>query len=366
MTLFKAVEAQEASAPPLASFDPTPIPAAPQKAPERQQITPEELERAEKLGSKTFFLKLSFGLFGNSKKIPRGEVKVDADEDSVSSNKRLLDSPELQAIKDADAELSARIDLLTLPSFEIDEDGKVQKSKGLKFLPLAAFDRVDELLRDHTERRPLLIEKFVRAYPKLCTQAPGKLRSIFEMRNYPGITWEEEDGQPVARLTDPDRVREKFRFAYRYVQIDTPGKLASLSSKAFEEEREKAARTLTSAADEIDRFMVTTFAAMVERLKASLTDGPDGKKKKLYDTAVTGLKEFIETFNLRNVNSYGELEAQINKARAIMAGVPDVDALREVESLRAKVREGMEAVSSQLDGMVKAKPLRKFRDDLEN
>jgi len=340
MTLFDALDdyQTETAIPPVST--PSEIPASPPKGSQQPQITPAELERAEKLGSKTFFLRVSFGLFGNSKKIPRGEVQVDADAESISSNKRLLDSLELKAIRDADAELMAALDLLCLPGFD----------KGYKFLPYAAFDKVHELLKGHRARRPRLVEKFLAAYPRLCEEAPNRLRAVYDPKDYPST----------------EEVRERFTFTYRYIQMDTPGKLAGLSQQAFEEERDKAARTLTSAADEIDRFMLSTFAAMVERLKVSLTDGPDGKKKKLFDTAVTGLRDFMGTWDMRNVNNYAELEAQINRARAVMAGIPDVDALREVESLRAKVRGGMEEVSQQLQAMVTAKPIRKFRADLED
>src|SRR5258708_6959581 len=57
------------------------------------------------LAQRTVFIRVSFGLIGNSRKVPNSAVEVDTDKDLIRVNKTLLDSKELKAIKSADSDL---------------------------------------------------------------------------------------------------------------------------------------------------------------------------------------------------------------------------------------------------------------------
>jgi len=79
---------------------------------------------------------------------------------------------------------------------------------------------------------------------------------------------------------------------------------------------------------------------------------------------VEKLRDFLATFDLRNVVDDQELKEQVEKARALVEGV-STDALRNMPQVRARVREGMAAVAAQMDTLVGDRVGRKFRFDEE-
>jgi hypothetical protein len=67
--------------------------------------TPHIRQSGADLARKTVFIKLHLGLLGNTRKVSSSQVKVDADKALILVTKRLLASPELQAIRTLDGEL---------------------------------------------------------------------------------------------------------------------------------------------------------------------------------------------------------------------------------------------------------------------
>jgi ElaB/YqjD/DUF883 family membrane-anchored ribosome-binding protein len=75
---------------------------------------------------------------------------------------------------------------------------------------------------------------------------------------------------------------------------------------------------------------------------------------------VQKLRDFLVTFDLRNVVDDRELKEQVDRARELLAGTT-TDAIRNTTELRAKVREGMAEISASLATMVNDRVGRKFR-----
>ena len=55
--------------------------------------------------SKTILMKLNFTGLGNSAKVSTAQVECDTDKDLLRVSKKLLDSPELEAIRSLDGEI---------------------------------------------------------------------------------------------------------------------------------------------------------------------------------------------------------------------------------------------------------------------
>ena len=66
------------------------------------------------------------------------------------------------------------------------------------------------------------------------------------------------------------------------------------------------------------------------------------------------------TFDLRNVVDDQDLKEQVDKARALLEGV-STDALRNMPLIRARVREGMAELATQMDALAGDRVSRKFR-----
>ena len=126
------------------------------------------------LAKKTVFIKVHLGLLGNSRKVSSSQVEVDADKALIHVAKNLLDSPELQAIRSLDGDVRRYLYDTCLP-FEV----------GIHLLPLGLLETVDEKLREFNEKRSVLVEVFLAAYPRLCQEAAGRLRTLHNPADYP-------------------------------------------------------------------------------------------------------------------------------------------------------------------------------------
>ena len=122
----------------------------------------------EDLARKTVFVKLHLGLLGNSRKVSSAQVEVDADKNLIRVSKTLLDSPELQAIRRLDGELRHYLYDMCLP-FEA----------GIHLLPIGLIETVDARLHEFEANREELVEVFFAAYPRLCEEAAGRLRTLY-------------------------------------------------------------------------------------------------------------------------------------------------------------------------------------------
>jgi hypothetical protein len=288
----------------------------------------------EDLSRRTFHIQIEFSRLGNSKKVNNSQVTVDADKDLIRVNKKLLDSPELDLIRQADSELMNYLSSTCLPF-----------AKGVRLIPRIMQADVTKKLREHATKRELLIDGFMRVYDIEKQRAEYRLAGLYNAADYP----------PAAQ------VRNKFSFNWRFITFGPPAELASIDRTAYEEEREKAEKEMSTAVQEITTVMRTTVAQMMFRLQESLTPKEDGKQRKLYDSAVESLQQFLSTFNLRNVVNDRELAAQVERARAVLSGV-SVEALKTTDGLRETVRKSMEEIGGQIETLV-GSPIRKIRKE---
>ena len=287
------------------------------------------------LARKTVFIKLHLGLLGNSRKVSSSQVEVDADKALIRVSKNLLDSPELQAIRSLDGDIRRYLYDTCLP-FDV----------GIHLLPLGLIEAVDERLREFKVQRDELVDTFLLAYPRLCQEAAVRLRTLHNPTDYPPV----------------DEVRACFTLSWQYISYGVPEQLGEISARIFETEREKAAEAMSQACDEIQQVMRASLLEMVNHLRDRLADQPDGKPQRLRESTVQKLRDFLTTFNLRNVVDDQDLKEQVDKARALLEGV-STDALRNMPLIRAKVREGMADLAAQMDVLAGDRITRKFRFD---
>jgi hypothetical protein len=113
---------------------------------------------------------------------------------------------------------------------------------------------------------------------------------------------------------------------------------------------------------EISSVLRTKLYEMVEHLQEKLAPSADGSKKRLHETTVDNLKEFLTDFPFRNVSNDTELEAVVAKVKALI-GDTDAATIRTSEDFRAKVHAGMAEVTATLGTLVEEAPSRKFRLD---
>lgn len=282
---------------------------------------------------KTVYFKLRLGTFGNSRRISSSQIEVEADKRMVKANKELLDSPELKTIERFDGTVQKYVRNICLPF-----------DRGIHFCPLAMVETLDERMEEFFQERQVLVKEFTKAYVATCERSARLLDKLYNPADYP-----------------PEQsVESEFSFEWQYITLGVPKQLGTISASILRKEREKAAQSLKEASQEIQNVMRTTLATMVERLRNTLTPEPDGRKKRFYETAVTNLTDFLATFDLRNVMDDQQLKGLVDQARALLNGL-DVETIKNTDTLRDRLRDGMADIAGKLEPLVELAPGRRIR-----
>ena len=285
------------------------------------------------LAQRTVCVKVRLGRLGNSRKVSNSQVEVDTDKSLIRVSKSLVDSKELRTIANFDGEIRRYLYDTCLP-FEA----------GIHLCPFALLERMEGKLRGFTGDRRNLVQAFLSAYPGLCQEAAQRLRSLYNPGDYPPV----------------EHVAQQFTFTWQYISFGVPDQLREISTKIWQDEREKAAQVMAEAGQEIQQVLRAAMAELVKHMRDRLKDGPDGKPLRFKETTVSNLVEFLGTFDFRNVTDDGELKALVEKAREMLAGV-SADELRTTAGVRGRVQQGMADLAAELDTMIVKKPGRKFR-----
>lgn len=288
------------------------------------------------IAEKVIFLSVSFKRFGNSRKADV-EVKTDALQSRFRTSKKLLESPELEAIRNADASFKAWLD----SPVRCWRYGK----SGQRMVPKTQLESVYDACIQYKEAdRPKLIAAFVGVYLDQVAQAKVDLKEQAEDVTFPSV----------------DEVRGEFEFEFDILNFGTPDTLKLVSPKIYEQEKAKKVQQFTDAVTELRDSMRYACSEMVGKLLESLEPGADGKKKKLHEVNVTKLQEFLNSFDLRNVTDDAELQKQISTLRGIMEGV-DIEKLRESENLKISIAGKLTEAKAGLASIVGERVTRKFR-----
>ncbi len=298
---------------------------------------PTEAQDLSGLVATTFFLRIRFGMVGNVKKVHGSILETDADKSMLSVSKTLMESSELEAIRKHDALLRKWLGNMCLPFLDW---------PGVMVLPKGLVKSAQAKLTQHKTEREELVAAFVSAYPTLKQEAEKQLGSLYNPMEYPSI----ED------------VKEKFVFDWAYKSFGTPDSLKEIDPDLYTQQQEQAQANLVAATEEITAVMRQTLLQMVSHLQEKLTPTDNGKPRRLHESTIENLREFLNNFDIRNVTNDKDLAVEVAKAKSLLNGT-NAASLRSSDEWREKIRAGMENITTSLGTMVSEKPARKFRTE---
>jgi hypothetical protein len=296
----------------------------------------------------TMFLKVSFGLPGNTKKIPTSAIHINSDESPenganngysakmVKAQKTLLESPELEAIRKADGQIRTYLYNVCLPW-----------DLGVLLLPYGLIEQVSEKLEAYGNvERPALVDAFIDAYPERIDKALASLGPLGNSADYPSSA----------------TMRGKFSFDWQPYTVSIPEVLKEKG--IYDIANEKMQAKLSEASDEITAFMRETLYELTSHLADALTPNADGKPKRLFASAITNITDFLETFQARNITEDSDLEAIVSNLKGLLKSDVQADVLKKDASLKDAIRAQMESVSAELKTLVEVIPGRKMREEV--
>jgi hypothetical protein len=258
------------------------------------------------------------------------KIETDADKDMLSFGKKLLDCGQWRAIMQVDAEIRKVLKTRGLAS---------QLRSGIYLVPLATLEEVDTKLQALIGRREQKIEAFLAAYPGEVEKARVRLNSQFELADYP----------------DVDRLRASFGVELQYLNFGVPGTLQGISKALYERAKQQAHARWAEASEQIQLALRQAMQELVERL----TPGADGKKKAFGAGALDKAREFLDTFQARNLTGDTAMEQLVEQAQALLAGA-DPEKIRSDELFRGELQARFSEIGQQLDALVIEAPVRKF------
>lgn len=292
-----------------------------------------------------FYLSLTLGLPGVTRKADKSKIDTqDADPAMIGVSKEILDSDIYRRIKSLDGEVRRWVGANSLPA--------VGLKRGVYAVPVGLLENVETALERFRAQRMDLVAQFLADYPARVEDARERLGGQFQQRDYP----------------DRERMQSAFTWGIRYLSFGVPEGLEGVNKVVYERERQKAEAAWQETLDEWRKVLRVSFADLVDHCADKLSGGrmENGvvKPKIFRDSMVANIKEFLATFEARNVVNDGELADLVAKAKALTDGV-DAEVLRDDARTRAMVGEGFREIKTKLDTMIVDRPVRKitFEED---
>lgn len=287
----------------------------------------ENTKRVFKISDDAVAFVFSISQWGNRRVANLGDVATDADKSMLHLTKTLIDSDEYKAIGRWMNETKGWLMARSVPSFFRD---------GCYLFRLSMVADVEKHLRFAETIKRGLVDKLLEVYPAQIETARERLAGQFNVGDYPTI----------------EELRRAFFWSYQWIAFGIP---EGLPPEIRQQEMEKAKNMWEEAAQSITIALRESFNGLIRHAREKLQPGEDGKPRIFRDTLVTNIKDFLETFQARNIVGDDELAALVAKAQAVIGGVDKAQALRDDQALRDSVKDGFEAIEKEMETLVERK-----------
>ena len=216
---------------------------------------------------------------------------------------------------------------------------------GLSLVPKESLTQVDVALERFKNEFWKRVEEFLSDYDQARSEAKGFLgEDLFNESDY------------------PLDIRGRFRFNWRFLTIQVPGKASVLPPELYDREKRK----FQSLMEETREMAITALAKELGDLVTTLVDrlsgSKDGKPKKLQSSMVNKLNEFLESFDDRNFFNDDRLTELVEQAKVVTNGISPYS-LRYNQELRDQFAKSMTSLKENVEKAIEDLPVRKLRLD---
>lgn len=284
------------------------------------------------LFSDTIGINVNVEGMSGSRRVSLDNVEVDADKDRLRLASRILQCEEMAAIKGLFSQVRANMSDprrgVALPTLF---------KRGAYLLRRSKVQEVENMLREHQATLTGLVANLKAVYPQRIAEDREKLREKFDSRHYPAI----------------DALDDTFKIKWSYQSVAPTLDLQDISADIYQAEVARVTAEVNVMAAEIVSTLRATALELVHKL-AEAIDGKDesGKKKTLRGSQVKNLVSFLTSFEEKNVMGDRELGDTLRAMRDVLTGVTDPSELRDNDTLRARVKESLDAALPKLSNLV--------------
>jgi len=190
-------------------------------------------------------------------------------------------------------------------------------------------------------RMTLAVDDLERELPSLMEEQKVALGRLYSVADYP---------RSVSGL---------YELSFDISDINPPSYLAQMEPELFAEQMERAQERIQHSISLLENEFLKDMNTVVESLVNGLSKTEGGKRKSLRDTSVNRLNEFFSRVNELNLNSSGQINSLIGRARDAMAGRQLTD-LKNDDSTREDVKTQLEKVKKEVALMIETRTGRQF------
>lgn len=251
---------------------------------------------------------------------------------AVSLNKRLLNSPALQAINRHDAAFRLFLSSQAATPFR----------RGLYLVPVGMIAPVNTHATAWATERERLADAAAEEYPDLIEEAPQRLGPLFNRADYPSV----------------ERFRAAFWVHWRFVDMGVPNLLREVNLEAFEQARRKMAEEAEQASAMIQQHLRSSLLEITEHIAGLLAPRANGHRVGIRQGALDGLKTFLATLEQRDTTEDESLRAVARRLLQVSTGV-DVDQLKDDDALRSRMAFHMDEAKADLERLIEEIPVRR-------
>lgn len=273
-------------------------------------------------------------IFGTTGKRDDDEV----DKDRLGAHKKLLKSPELDALNSHDNSIRRFVANICLPSPFGGSRG------GVYMVGYRLVEHTDKKLQEMLAERQRLKRDLIRAYPQRIKEAEVALGpKAFDIRDYATV----------------EQLDEQIQLSWQFFELGAATVLQQISSDIWKREQSKIEQQWAEAQALAQSVMRAQMADLVDRMVERLTGEKDGKPKVFKNSLVGNMQEFLGLFEGRNITNDVQLAALVDRAKKLLNGV-DADAIRDSDHTRQYVAKGFEQIKTVMAGMLQEKPKRAY------
>jgi hypothetical protein len=283
---------------------------------------------------KCVLLNLTIRKMGLTRKANKDFIEVDADKDMINTTKRLLDCKEIKDINAVCLKIKKMLDYKAVP-------GASFIKEGIYTIPLQRVQEIDSELVGYMREFNNAVENFLSVYPERRDEAMLKLNVLANPKDYPTT----------------DQVRKMFSISYSYVTLGPPKTLKEINEELWKSEWDKMKVQCATAAEDVRNAMREAFLGLVDHLTERLKPDEEGNKKRFHETAITNFKEFMATFNDRNITGDGDLADLVKQANNLLEG-RDIKSIRKNGDEREFLSRNFDTIKEKLNSMIVNQPKR--------
>lgn len=280
-------------------------------------------------------VQLSTSCWTASRQIEPQLMEVVGSPDWVRGRKQLLNPEVLSPIKSVIQKARQTLARHALPF----------PMPGLFLVPKERIGEVDSQMEHIREEFQQKVAAFLDFYAEALEEARLQLGSLFSDMDYP---------------MDMD---QRFKFAWRFVVLETPNHVGILTPELYEKESRKFQELMEETRTLAITALREEFQQIIQHLTERLSGEEDGKAKVFRPAMLSRIRGFLDSFGDRNLFDDAELAALVEQAKTIVAGIHFGQhhySIQHNDRLRDRIASDMAVLQSTLDAAMEDLPKRKI------